>query len=108
MKIITKKSINQELLGEREINTYSYNDETGESNDGMRSSLAYTVHCKVYGILENEQKNSDGTYSYDYNSRITTSENQTRMKEPQKSEDEFNQMIEELIFKYNIHDFSIV
>ena len=33
MKIITKKPIRKELIGERKIGEYSYKEETGESND---------------------------------------------------------------------------
>ncbi|MBQ2938431.1 MAG: hypothetical protein IJE05_06120 [Clostridia bacterium] len=107
MKIITKTPINKELIGERQIGSYSYKESTGESNDGMRRGLTYTVICKKYGNLEMEQKNSDGTYTYNYTSYIKSSENTTKIRKPEESNDDLRKMTEELIFEYNIHNFVI-
>lgn len=70
MKFTTSKKIDSSLLGERVIREYSYTDSTGESNDGMRRGYSYTVRCKVFGTIENETRNEDGTYTYDYSSRV--------------------------------------
>lgn len=106
MKIITKKPIRKELIGERKIGEYSYKEETGESNDGMRRSYTYTVHCTVYGTIENEIKNIDGTYTYEYSSRVDSDHYRSTIRNPEQSKSDLKEMIEELLFKYNIHNFS--
>ena len=105
MKIITKTPINKNLIGERQIGSYSYIADTGESEDGMRRGLTYTVICEKYGNLEMEQKNPDGTYTYNYTSYIKSSENATRIRKPEESNQDLREMSEELIFEYNIHNF---
>ena len=70
MKITTLKKLDPSLLGERKLREYSYDESTGESNDGMRREYTYTIHCKIFGTIENETRNQDGTYTYDYSSRV--------------------------------------
>lgn len=106
MKFTTSKKIDSSLLGERVIREYSYTDSTGESNDGMRRGYTYTVHGKVWGMIENETKNPDGTYTYDYSSRVTNDGYGGGPRKPEESEYDLKNMVEELLFKYNIHEFS--
>lgn len=108
MKITTSKKLDSSLLGERVIIVYSYTDSTGESNDGMRRGYSYTVHCKVWGTIENEIKNPDGTYTYEYSSRVTKDHDQygDGYRKPNESKYDLQDMVEELLFKYNIHEFS--
>lgn len=106
MKITTSKKLDSSLLGERVIREYSYTDSTGESNDGMRRGYTYTVHCKVWGTIENETKNPDGTYTYEYSSRVTNDDYGGGPRKPEESEYDLKYMVEELLFKYNIHEFS--
>ena len=54
MKFTTSKKLDSSLLGERVIKEYSFTDSTSESNDRMRRGYNYTVHCKVFGTIENE------------------------------------------------------
>ena len=106
MKITTSRKLDPSLLGERVIREYSYTDSTGESNDGMRRGYSYTVHCKVWGTIENETRNPDGTYTYDYSSRVTNDDYGGGPRKPAESEYDLKNMVEELLFKYNIHEFS--
>lgn len=108
MKITTDKKIDTSFLGERLIREYSYEDSTGESNDGMRRGYSYTVNCKVYGNISNETINEDGTYSYDYISRIEKDHDQygTGERNPELSSQDLSEMTSELLFRYNIHEFS--
>lgn len=106
MKITTSRKLDSSLLGERVIREYSYTDSTGESNDGMRRGYTYTVRCKVWGKIENETKNPDGTYTYDYSSRVTNDNYGGGPRKPEESEYDLKYMVEELLFKYNIHEFS--
>ena len=106
MKITTSKQINPYLLGKRLIGEYTYSDYEPESNDGMRRGGTHTVHCDVYGTLENEIKNDDGTYSYEYTSQVTENNYSKEPRKPDISEHDLKEMVYELIFFYNIHDFS--
>lgn len=108
MKFTTSKKLDSSLLGERVIREYSYTDSTGESNDGMRMGYTYTVHCNVWGTIENETKNPDGTYTYAYSSRVTKDYDQygDGYRKPNESKYDLQNMVEELLFKYNIHEFS--
>ena len=106
MKITTSKKIDSSLLGERVIREYSYTDSTGESNDGMRRGYSYTVHCKVFGTIENETRNLDGTYTYDYSSRVTNDDYGGGARKPSESKYDLKEMVQELLFTYNIHEFS--
>lgn len=106
MKITMSKKLDPSLLGERLLREYSYTDSTGESNDEMRRGLTYKVHCKVFGTIENETRNQDGTYTYDYSSRIANDSNGGGSRKPSKSEYDIKEMVQELLFTYNIHEFS--
>ena len=108
MKITTSKKLDSSLLGERVIRAYSYIDSTGESNDGMRRGHTYTVDCKVFGTIENETKNEDGTYTYDYSLRVMKDHDQygDGYKKPSESKYDLEEMVQELLFTYNIHEFS--
>ena len=106
MKITTSKKLDSSLLGERVLREYSYTDSTGESNDGMRRGYTYTVHCKVWGTIENEIRNPDGTYTYDYLSRVTNDDYGGGPRKPNESEYDLKEMVQELLFTYNIHEFS--
>lgn len=110
MKITTSKKLDPTLLGERVLKEYSYHDSTGESNDGMRREYTYEVHCKVLGTIENEVRNQDGTYTYEYSSRVTYNNNISKpsesQKKPSESEYDLKEMVEELLFIYNIYEFS--
>lgn len=108
MRITTSKKLDPSILGERKLSEYSYKDFTGESNDGMRRGYSYTVYCKVFGTIENETKNQDGTYTYEYSSRIEKDRDQygDGIRKPSDSEFDLNEMIQELLFTYNIHEFS--
>ena len=108
MKITTSRKLDPSLLGERVIREYSYTDSTGESNDGMRRGYRYTVRCKVFGTIENETKNEDGTYTYDYSSRVMKDHDQygDGYKKPSESKYDLKEMVQELLFTYNIHEFS--
>ena len=106
MKITTAKKLNPSLLGERVLREYSYTDSTGESNDGMRRGYTYTVHCKVWGTIENETRNPDGSYTYDYSSRVTNDDYGGGPRKPSESKYDLKEMVQELLFTYNIHEFS--
>ena len=106
MKITTSKKLDSSLLGERVLREYSYTDSTGESNDGMRRGYTYTVHCKVWGTIENETRNPDGTYTYEYSSRVTNDDYGGGPRKPSESEYDLKEMSQELLFIYNIHEFS--
>lgn len=106
MKITTAKKLNPSLLGERVLREYSYTDSTGESNDGMRREYTYTVHCKVWGTIENETRNPDGSYTYDYSSRVTNDDYGGGPRKPSESKYDLKEMVQELLFTYNIHEFS--
>ena len=106
MKITTSKKLDPSILGERVIREYSYTDSTGESNDGMRRGYTYTVHCKVWGTIENETRNPDGTYTYDYSSRVTNDDYGGGPRKPSESKYDLKEMVQELLFTYNIHEFS--
>lgn len=108
MKITTSRKLDPSLLGERVIREYSYTDSTGESNDGMRRGYSYTVRCKEFGTIENETKNEDGTYTYDYSSRVMKDHDQygDGYKKPSESKYDLKEMVQELLFTYNIHEFS--
>lgn len=108
MKFTTSKKIDSSLLGERVIREYSYTDSTGESNDGMRRGYSYTVRCKVFGTIENETRNEDGTYTYDYSSRVMKDHDQygDGYRKPSESKYDLSEMVQELLFTYNIHEFS--
>ena len=108
MKITTLKRIDPSLLGERLLREYSYDWDTGPSEDGMRRGITYTVNCKVYGNLENEIINEDGTYSYDYSSKVLNDHYSKSgdIRDPLKYKHELQTMVEELLFMYNIHEFS--
>lgn len=105
MKFTVSNRLNPSLLGERKIDEYSFKDSTGESNDGMRRSFTYTVHCKIFGNITNEIKNEDGTYTYDYISRAQSEYGDT-IRNPKESKMDLKTMVEELMFQYNIHNFS--
>lgn len=108
MKFTTSKKLDSSLLGERVIKEYSFTDSTSESNDRMRRGYNYTVHCKVFGTIENETRNEDGTYTYDYSSRVLKDHDQygDGYRKPSESKYDLSEMVEELLFKYNIHEFS--
>ena len=106
MKFTTSKKLDQSLLGKRSIGKYSYTSFVGDSNDGMRRGYSYTANCTVYGTIENETQNPDGTYTYDYSSRVVGDDGSGGPREPEKSKYDLENMIEELLFKYNIHEFS--
>lgn len=106
MKITTSKRLDPSLLGERVLREYSYRDSTGESNDGMRRGYSYTVHCKVFGTIENETRNQDGTYTYEYSSRVANDDYGGGTRKPSESEYDLKEMVEELLFTYNIHEFT--
>lgn len=108
MKFTTSKKIDDSLIGERLLREYSYTDSTGESNDGMRRGFSYCVNCKLYGIVENEIRNEDGTYTYDYSSRVIKDQDQygDGFKKPDISEYDLKEMVKELMFQYNINEFS--
>ena len=108
MKFTISTKLDPLLLGERKINEYSYKDSTGESDDGMRKSFNYIVHCQVIGNITNEVKNEDGTYTYEYISKVKSDHNQCGdgIRDPKKSEFNLKAIIEELMFQYNIHEFS--
>lgn len=106
MKITTSKKLDSSLLGERVLRKYSYTSFTGESNDGMRRGYNYTVHCKVLGKIENETRNPDGTYTYDYLSRVVNDDYGGGPRNPSESNYDLKEMVQELLFTYNIHEFS--
>lgn len=106
MKITTAKKLDPSLLGERVLREYSYTDSIGESNDGMRRGYTYTVHCKVFGTIENETRNQDGTYTYDYSSRVANDDYGGGPRKPNESKYDLKEMVQELLFTYNIHEFS--
>lgn len=106
MKFTTINRIDPSLLGERVISQYSYVTSTGGSDDGMRRSHDYTVHGKVLGTIENETQNPDGTYTYEYSSRKSNDNNSGGIRNPETSEYDLRTMVEELLFNYNVHEFS--
>lgn len=106
MKITTLKKLDPSLLGERKLREYSYDESTGKSNDGMRREYTYTIHCKIFGTIENETRNQDGTYTYDYSSRVDNEGYSGETRKPSESEYDLKEMIQELLFTYNIHEFS--
>ena len=106
MKIITSKKLDPSLLGERILREYSYRDFTGESNDGMRRGYSYTVNYKVFGTIDNETRNQDGTYNYEYSSRVANDNYGGGLRKPSESEYDLKEMVQELLFTYNIHEFS--
>lgn len=106
MKITTSKRLEPSLLGERVLKEYSYSNSVGESNDGMRRGYSYKVRCKAFGTLENEIRNEDGTYTYDYLSRVENDNNGGGQRNPSESEYDLKEMVQELLFTYNIHEFS--
>ena len=105
VKFTVSNRLNPSLLGERKIDEYSFKDSTGESNDGMRRSFTYIVHCKIFGNITDEIKNEDGTYTYNYISKAQ-SEYGDAIRNPKESEMDLKTMVEELMFQYNIHNFS--
>lgn len=109
MKFTVSTKLDSSLLGERMINEYSYQDSISESNDGMRRGLSFNVHCKVFGNIKNETKNEDGTYTYEYISIQKNENNQYSdgIRNPKESKLDLEAIIEELMFKYNIHEFLI-
>ena len=72
----------------------------------MRRGYTYTVHCKVWGTIENETRNPDGTYTYDYSSRVTNDDYGGGPRKPSESKYDLKEMVQELLFTYNIHEFS--
>lgn len=108
MKFTTSKKLDSTLLGKRVIKEYSYNAYEPESDDGMRKGYNYIVHCKVYGTIENETRNPDGTYTYDYSSRVMKDYDQCGdgYRKPNESKYDLSGMVQELLFIYNIHEFS--
>lgn len=107
MKFTVSTKLDSALLGERMINEYSFKDSIGESNDGMRRGFNYTVHCKVFGNIKNEIRNEDGTYTYEYISKVKSNHQYgDGIRNPKESKFDLEAMIEELMFKYNIHEFS--
>jgi len=106
MKFTTSKKLDPSLLGERTIKEYSYTNSTGESNDGRRSEYRYIVHCKVFGTIENEIRNQDGTYTYEYSSRVANDDDGGGLRNPNESQYDLKEMLQELLFTYNIHEFS--
>ena len=106
MKITTAKKIDSYLLGGRTLKKFSYTDIEGESNDGMRGGYTYTVHGEIFGKMENETRNQDGTYTYDYSSVVTKYGRGSEPRNPSESEYDLKEMIQELLVEYNIHEFS--
>ena len=106
MKITTAKKIDSYLLGGRTLKKFSYTDIEGESNDGMRGGYTYTVHGEILGKMENETRNQDGTYTYDYSSVVTKYGRGSEPRNPSESEYDLKEMIQELLVEYNIHEFS--
>ena len=103
MKITTTKKLDSYLLGRRVLKEYSYTDTASESNDGMRGGYTYTVHAKNLGKMENETRNPDGTYTYDYSSIVSKGVYNDIERSPEYS---LKEMIQELLVEYNIHEFS--
>ena len=108
MKFTTKQKIDPALFNERKIKEYSYINSTPGSDDGMRRGYSYTVHCKVYAEITNETQNEDGTYSYDYISRVEqdADKNDEGYRKPEESKADLENIIYELMFIYNIHEFT--
>ena len=106
MKITISKKLDPSLLGRRVLREYSYTDIQGESDDGMRGGYTYTVHAKNLGKMENETRNPDGTYTYDYSSIVSRGVYNDYERNPSKSEYDLEEMIQELFLQYNIHEFS--
>jgi len=107
MKITVNKKIDPYLLKPHIIKEYEYLIDVGGSEDGYRRGHASTVYCEVIGIIENEVQNPDGTYTYDYS--IREKERGYRplseiMKLP-KAPDDYKEMIDGLLFEYDIHEF---
>ena len=103
MKITTTKKLDSYLLGRRVLKEYSYTDTASGSNDGMRGGYTYTVHAKNLGKMENETRNPDGTYTYDYSSIVSKGVYNDIERSPKYS---LKEMIQELLVEYNIHEFS--
>lgn len=103
MKITTTKKLDSYLLGRRVLKEYSYTDTASGSNDGMRGGYTYTVHAKNLGKMENETRNPDGTYTYDYSSIVSKGVYNDIERSPEYS---LKEMIQELLVEYNIHEFS--
>ena len=106
MKITTAKKIDSYLLGGRTLKKFSYTDIEGESNDGMRGGYTYTVHGENWGKMENETRNQDGTYTYDYLSVVDKYGYGSEPRKPGESKYDLKEMIQELLVYYNIHEFS--
>lgn len=104
MKISVKKRLEKELLGERLLNEYSYLEDTGESDDGMRRGFSYKVYVKEYGNIKDEVKNADGSYTYEYLAKKSY-DGEDRTLEPGKREYDLEEVVRQLMFKYGINEF---
>ena len=102
MKISVKKRLEKELLGERLLNEYSYLEDTGESDDGMRRGFSYNVYVKEYGNIKDEVKNADGSYTYEYLAKKSY-DGEDRTLEPGKREYDLEEVVRQLMFKYGIN-----
>lgn len=100
MKFTTKKRLDESLIGKKVLKKNLIVDGGGESADGMRFTSSTAASYIDYGNIENEVKNPDGTYTYDYTS-VTEKEYPSNRFDHDSSE-----MIKELLFDYNIQVFS--
>ncbi len=106
MKITVLKKLDPTLLGERVIDRYTGDGSVGESSDGMMRGTSLSFKGEIYGTIENETQNADGTYTYDYSSKDRNQYGEEYIRNPNEDKYHLNLMIEELLFKYGIHNFS--
>lgn len=109
MNFTTEKKLDEDLMEVRVLRKYRMIDGGGESADSMRAIPETITYYTEYGKIENEVKNPNGTYTYDYKSGTTENapaylfEKTNYEFEPNH---DLNKMIKELLFDYNIHKFS--
>lgn len=78
----------------------SYSDHTGESNDGMRRGIAYTVRTECVFVFHNGKKTTDG-YEYDMEVSYHTSNgvNEDWTETPKAFQENFDQIYTCLRFR---------
>lgn len=101
MKITVKERLNEELLGTRQISSYKQEmlDDTASFYGRDKTSV---VQFNVYGVMENEIQNDDGTYTYDYSSF-----ERGYIPVDVERKPEIKQTIKELMYSYGIKNFII-
>lgn len=101
MKITVKERLDKELLGTREISSYTQGmlDDTA-SFYGRDRTIDERFY--IYGVMENEIQNEDGTYTYDYSSF-----QRGYIPVDVERNPEIKETIKELIYSYGMKNFII-